>query len=268
MNNFTTRTIFGSLYVALVVGCIFLGLPYFIGLMAFFSFLALQEMSALGERARVPSVIITNLLYPGIIIYLGIFNSENLIALDNYLLIIIFLIHLITIFLIKFDLKKGKFPSMLLTTLYIWLPLAFLAFFFVKEYNEKLLLLFFTTIWAFDSMCYVVGRMMGKTPLFPNISPKKTIEGFIGGTVLTFIVVFVTNHFYFNLENTSLIILTIAIIISSLFGDYIQSYFKRKLGIKDSGKILPGHGGILDRLDSVLLSTLPFIIILRLLTLN
>jgi phosphatidate cytidylyltransferase len=117
-------------------------------------------------------------------------------------------------------------------------------------------------------MCYVSGRSFGKTPIFPKVSPKKTVEGLVGGVVLTLLLVGVLNHFYIQLENSQWVLLTLTISFFALWGDYTQSFMKRKIGIKDSGKLIPGHGGILDRIDSVLFSALPFIIILRLLTLN
>lgn len=268
MNNLTLRLLFGSLYVALILTAIFFGSFYFTILVAIFSFLSLQEMSALGGRGRITSVIVTNLLYPGIIIYLGIFNKENLIEMGTYLLWIIWAIHLVTAFFIRKDLQNGKFPTMLFTTLYIWLPLAFLAFSFVRNFEIKYLILFFATIWVFDSMCYVAGRLLGKKPLFPNVSPKKTVEGLLGGLVLTLCMMWVLNHFYLNMIWSQWVLITIVVSFFALWGDYVQSFMKRKLGVKDSGTLIPGHGGVLDRLDSVLFSALPFIIILRLLTLN
>lgn len=78
----------------------------------------------------------------------------------------------------------------------------------------------------------------------------------------------VLNHFYLNLIWSQWVLITIVVSFFALWGDYVQSFMKRKLGVKDSGTLIPGHGGVLDRLDSVLFSALPFIIILRLLTLN
>jgi phosphatidate cytidylyltransferase len=113
-------------------------------------------------------------------------------------------------------------------------------------------------------MAYVVGKWLGKTPIFPKVSPKKTIEGTLGGTIVTVLIMSVLNAYWFQLE-ASVYLLTIVIIFFATFGDFVESYMKRKLGIKDSGTLIPGHGGILDRLDSVYLSALPFIIILILL---
>jgi phosphatidate cytidylyltransferase len=114
-------------------------------------------------------------------------------------------------------------------------------------------------IWTNDTFAYLVGKNFGKNKLFPSVSPKKTIEGFMGGVVFTCIASVLLSKFY--IESTILYIwIIIAIIVSffSTLGDLIQSKFKRVAGVKDSGNIMPGHGGILDRLDSIIF-VVPFI---------
>ncbi|MGM9986523.1 MAG: phosphatidate cytidylyltransferase [Bacillaceae bacterium] len=108
-------------------------------------------------------------------------------------------------------------------------------------------------IWATDSGAYFVGKAVGKRKLWPEISPNKTIEGSLGG-ILCAIVVAIVYHFFVSL-NVTLPMLIIVTIFASVFGqmgDLVQSAFKRHYGVKDSGNILPGHGGILDRFDSLL----------------
>jgi len=126
-------------------------------------------------------------------------------------------------------------------------------------YNPKILISILILIWANDTFAYVVGKSIGKNKLFPSVSPKKTIEGFIGGIVFTVISSALLSKFYIE-SNILYIWIIIAIIVSifSTLGDLIQSKFKRVAGIKDSGKIMPGHGGILDRLDSIIF-VIPFI---------
>ncbi|MEH7471344.1 CDP-archaeol synthase, partial [Priestia megaterium] len=100
---------------------------------------------------------------------------------------------------------------------------------------------------------YFIGRAMGKRKLWPEISPNKTIEGFVGGVVCA-IVVAVVFKLLANIDQTMIELLVIGIIVSLFgqMGDLVQSAFKRHYGVKDSGKILPGHGGILDRFDSLM----------------
>ena len=127
--------------------------------------------------------------------------------------------------------------------------------------STEYILFYLIAIWLYDSMAYVVGKWLGKTPIFPKVSPKKTIEGTLGGAIVTVLIMSVLNTYWLRLEEP-MYLLTIVIIFFATFGDFVESFMKRKLGVKDSGTLIHGHGGILDRLDSIYLSALPFIIIL------
>ncbi|KRK11337.1 phosphatidate cytidylyltransferase [Ligilactobacillus pobuzihii E100301 = KCTC 13174] len=110
-------------------------------------------------------------------------------------------------------------------------------------------------VWITDSGAYLIGRKLGKHKLAPNISPNKTWEGSIGGTIATVIIVglyvfFLQEHFTYSLPLMLLMVLILSI--AGQFGDLAESAYKRYFDVKDSGKILPGHGGILDRFDSIL----------------
>ena len=109
----------------------------------------------------------------------------------------------------------------------------------------------FLVVWLTDTGAYIFGRLMGKHKLWPVISPNKTIEGFIGGLICSLIVPIVMLFFVdFNLNIWLLLLVTIILSIFGQLGDLVESGFKRHFGVKDSGRILPGHGGILDRFDS------------------
>ncbi len=116
----------------------------------------------------------------------------------------------------------------------------------------------FLLIWSNDTFAYLIGRMIGKTKLFERISPKKTWEGTLGGIFMTVLVGFLIGEFLPTNEPLWFW-LGAAIIIApcAILGDLYESMFKRSLKIKDSGSILPGHGGILDRFDAVFFSV-PF----------
>ena len=119
-------------------------------------------------------------------------------------------------------------------------------------YGGYFLVAVFALIWLYDSASYVVGSLVGKTPLFPRISPKKTIEGLIGGVVVTLAAAWFINHIpHLNIfSNIEWVFITALIIIGATFGDLVESMLKRSLNIKDSGRIMPGHGGFLDRFDA------------------
>ena len=119
-------------------------------------------------------------------------------------------------------------------------------------------MLLIASIWINDTMAYIVGSFIGKTPLSP-ISPKKTWEGTIGGAILCIVVVTTVGYFVLGMtEYISLIVVSGIAAVMGTLGDLLESKLKRMAGIKDSGSFMPGHGGFLDRFDSLLLAT-PFV---------
>ena len=121
------------------------------------------------------------------------------------------------------------------------------------DYNPKIIIGIFILIWTNDTFAYLVGKSIGKNKLFERISPKKTIEGFVGGFIFSIIAGIIIAKYLLNTSNLTIWIGTaILVSIFATLGDLIQSRFKRIAGVKDSGKIMPGHGGILDRLDSMI----------------
>ena len=174
---------------------------------------------------------------------------------------IFYLMLLLVCFLLTFELVKVTNEM----NIFFWIQIFFiiLIILFLPTF-EKLRQLFFIGIMISvltDAGAYYVGKTIGNIKIFPTTSPNKTLEGIIGGSL--FCVVFLSILFWyfpsFFTLNTNLTVFVFLIVISSLasiFGDYLQSRFKRTQGIKDSGNILPGHGGLSDRLDSHLV-TLP-----------
>ena len=121
--------------------------------------------------------------------------------------------------------------------------------------------------WCNDTFAYLVGKSIGKHKLLERVSPKKTIEGFIGGMMFTIIASIIISKFYAFFSVTLWIITAIIIALFGTLGDLVESKFKREAGVKDSGNIMPGHGGILDRLDSVIF-VIPYLYILYLIYFN
>lgn len=108
------------------------------------------------------------------------------------------------------------------------------------------------TVAAFDTGSYIAGKLFGHHTIAPTISPNKTWQGFFGGLILTYIVVFACNHYTNTFTLADIIIFTPLICIIAFMGDLFESGLKRTVGVKDSGFLLPGHGGILDRIDGIL----------------
>lgn len=134
---------------------------------------------------------------------------------------------------------------------FAWFSLAWLR---EQPQGELLILLLLFIIWAADIGAYFAGRSFGRNKLAPSISPGKTREGLLGGTLLALLVAFLTAHLAFGLPSSPLLFLlmTVVTVLASATGDLFISLHKRTVGLKDSGKLFPGHGGVLDRFDSLL----------------
>lgn len=124
---------------------------------------------------------------------------------------------------------------------------------YVYEKGWLLPMLIIATIWINDTMAYLVGSFIGKTPFSP-ISPKKTWEGTAGGAILAIAVVTVVGVYWLQLPWVQLLLITITTAVMGTLGDLLESKLKRMAGVKDSGSFMPGHGGFLDRFDSLLLA--------------
>ncbi|MEH0158012.1 phosphatidate cytidylyltransferase [Limibacter armeniacum] len=170
-----------------------------------------------------------------------------------------------TVYLVKLYKKDDKKPfiNIALTFLgiaYVALPISLInaASFFENEYHFEIPLGLICILWASDTGAYFSGKTFGKRKLFERVSPKKTWEGSIGGTILAVIVSLVFAQFFDTLATWMWVIFALIIVIMGTYGDLVESLFKRSIHIKDSGRSIPGHGGFLDRFDGLLLAA-PFI---------
>ena len=165
------------------------------------------------------------------------------------------------------DAMPGNGPLAWLDGYFVLLPTA-LGLLILKlndPSSPQLLLIFFFTIWSADTGAYLAGRTWGKHKLAPAISPGKTIEGLLGGVVAALIAATLAGVLVLELPMEKLVPWLFAIVLVTLFsvvGDLFESIYKRRAGLKDSGKLLPGHGGVLDRIDSACAALPPYVLVL------
>lgn len=241
-----------------------------IGDMPFIFFIYLIATIGLTELLRMRRIPLVSI--PGIIGALGlwlillpakstIFPIGFLSITDVYTVIILFLLAYTVLVRNKFTFDEAGF--VILTTLYVGIGFYFLIETRLGTSGFSNILFAFFIIWATDTGAYFVGKAFGKRKLWPDISPNKTVEGAVGG-ILTACVVAVIFHLVHPFPHSMLIVIFVTIFASMVgqVGDLVESAFKRNYGVKDSGKLLPGHGGILDRFDS-LLFVLPFLHLLQ-----
>ena len=264
MNNLTQRIITGSLFVAALVFCILwnsysIGIVFFVCLLI--GSLELTKLLNNGEPNKIASL--------SKIVVLGNAYVLSFLILRESIEIkwIFILIPLITLFFVYdlFTTKTNSFRNLneiLFGLLYVFIPFMSLNILGTSEKfatkvemtnSQHILLGFFVILWTSDSMAYVTGKLIGKNKIAPAISPGKTWEGVIGGFAFSLVAAFLISYFT---ESSLYLWLGMAAIISSFgfIGDLSESMLKRKAGLKDSGNLLPGHGGILDRFDGIVFS--------------
>jgi len=252
-----TRTITGLLYGLTLTVCLIINHYSFYIFFFLVLILALKEFYQLAEKKNVkPQKIL------GFTIALGMYISSYLLHVNEKMsYLTLNLVLALTFLLFAVELFRGKEISFLnigttiLGIIYIALPLSllsFLAFDTNNQYNYHLILSIFILVWLSDVGGYFAGINFGKHKLLERISPKKTWEGVAGGLVLCIIGSYILCQFFPIMDIYMWLLLGVLICVSSVIGDLIESMLKRSANIKDSGNILPGHGGILDRFDSIL----------------
>ncbi|MED3850417.1 phosphatidate cytidylyltransferase [Priestia megaterium] len=234
--------------IVLIGGLPFTLIMYVIGTVGVIELLKMKHLKAMSFPSIISLLLTWVFLLPNGRDVAFQFLSEHKIevALAAVLLLLMYTV------IVKNKFTFDDVGFILLTTVYV--GFGFHYFIEVRqEFGLVYLFFAFLIIWATDSGAYFIGRAMGKRKLWPEISPNKTIEGFVGGVVCAIIVAIVFKLLA-NIDQTMIELLVIGIIVSLFgqMGDLVQSAFKRHYGVKDSGKILPGHGGILDRFDSLM----------------
>ncbi|MDR0939968.1 MAG: phosphatidate cytidylyltransferase [Mediterranea sp.] len=265
MNNFTRRSITGVLFVAVLVGCILYSPISFGALFVVVTALTTYEFGQLvnlrmpgASLNKVVTMLGSAFLFLSILAFcIDAIGSKVFIP---YLLLLMYL--LISELYLKKDNPALNWACSMLSQIYIGLPFALLNVLAFQanpgngtvSYNYILPLSIFIFLWLSDTGAYCVGSLMGKHRLFERISPKKSWEGSIGGGVVAIASSFLLAHCFPFMSMPAWAGLALTVVVFGTWGDLTESLFKRQLGVKDSGNILPGHGGMLDRFDSALLA--------------
>ena len=262
MKNFIQRAITGLIFVAVLIGCI-IGSPLSFGvLFCIISAMATAEFCNLmnqqeGVKMNRNICVLGSMTLFLCFFYSGMNPAQTSIFIP-YLIIIIYL--MISELYLKKENPLNSWAYAMLSQLYVGLPfallnvLAFQSNGIGSEYLFILPLSIFGFNWINDTGAYCTGMLLGKHPLFKRISPKKSWEGSIGGATLSVAASFALAHYFPIMSTAAWVGMSLVVVVFGTWGDLTESLMKRHLGIKDSGNILPGHGGMLDRFDSAIMA--------------
>lgn len=270
MKNLIIRSISGAVFVGLVIASILVSHIFFSSLFLLITILCLYEFYSNVKNSGIAvqgtlGIIIGAILFTIIsVICIGLNKGIDLFILMSVIIPLLFIVFIVELW----RNKPNPFTNIAFTILgivYIAVPLGAMNFLLNPEMEEgvyltSIVLGLFALSWTNDTFAYLTGILLGKHRLFERHSPKKSWEGFWGGLIFTLIFAYVLYRIvpdtYLNLFDW--IVIGVIVSVIGTLGDLVESMFKRSLNVKDSGKIMPGHGGMLDRLDGILI-VLPFI---------
>jgi len=266
MNNLAVRSITGAGFVVVMLGSVLLGQFVFSLLFLLVAVLGLNEFYALyrderGNPGRMPAMATGLILYLSLALHAGGYVDWRIFLLNIPVTFLLFIVEL-------WRKQSQPFLSISLSLsgiIYISLPLGLSLYLFNPDVPSGfghfgVMLGFLLILWLNDTGAYLIGSWIGKHKLFERISPKKTWEGSMGGAFMALLTSWGMALLVKGIPLWQWISIGLIIVIFGTLGDLVESMLKRSLGIKDSGTILPGHGGILDRFDALLLAV-PFVFV-------
>ena len=258
MKNIIQRTFSGLVYLIIVIGSLILGKYTFGAVFLLIGILALIEFYTISGIFKSRPYALMGILIGAMAFIISFLVVTQLIA-AGYLSLLVMLPLLAMIGMLYDNNNRALpgFTGMIAGVLYIFLPLVLmlcLAFPPVTNhlYTYRIILGILSLIWINDTSAYLFGITIGRHRLFQRISPKKSWEGFIGGSLITILISLWMNKLTGILSVTDWIILAVIVSVFGVYGDLAESLIKRNYNRKDSGSIIPGHGGVLDRIDSIL----------------
>ena len=257
MKELLIRTVSGAVLVAVIIACVLLSPWSMVALALLIVAVGTYEMGRLQHIEDLWHLVIGELMAVGAflaVVLWALFRWPTLYAAFLFAM----MPFLLALFSKTYDFKSiaaFSFGSMV----FLSLPCAMRVVMHLL-FSPKMVLLLFALLWVNDTFAYLTGRLLGKHKLFERISPGKTIEGSIGGLLFTMVGVIVFSHYVAWLPMKTAVGMGLIAVIFGTLGDLCESMLKRQAGVKDSGKLIPGHGGILDRFDSVLFA-IPFVFV-------
>ncbi|MEX0995524.1 MAG: phosphatidate cytidylyltransferase [Flavobacteriaceae bacterium] len=258
MKELLIRALSGSIYVFILLAATYLSPLTFLVLFTILGIICLKEFLKLIHLKSI-------ILYGILILFIFLFSYLQFDFYATKLLLL--LTGFINLFLLKDLLWTSMIPMFekkkyIVTILYLISGFVFITLipFYNNEYAPDLIAAVFILVWANDIFAFLIGKNFGKRKLLERVSPNKTVEGFIGGLVAASFASFFIFKYLAIFNPVFWLGLAILISLFGPIGDFVQSKFKRQAGVKDSGSLIPGHGGIYDRLDSVIFAS-PFIYI-------
>lgn len=245
------RVISATVMAPIVLAAVYLGGFYFLSLVFLVALLAGYEyLKMLREKAFAPSYLL-GLLLIALLIADAQWSQQGLLLWG---------MTFFPLALLVVEVFRGNMPGALVNWgltiaggAYIGLSLGHFVRLRAMDQGMQWLLLALLGTWICDTGAYFVGKGLGKRRFFPKISPKKTLEGAIGGLISGVVTVVLLGYYMLGLRIGWSFILGLLVVFGATFGDLAESVIKRQVGVKDSGSLIPGHGGMLDRVDSLLL---------------
>jgi phosphatidate cytidylyltransferase len=263
------RAVTGLIFVAIITFCVYWGASTFVILFALITWLCLREFLGLVLTRNHRRDLIRRGLGVGMgmlpFVLATILQMELVQDRSSFIAITAILVFpfIFSSFIYELYTKSDRpftnVAYIVLAMVYIGVPFGLLTFIAFDEgvYYPNLVFALLAMNWANDSGAYFIGSRFGKTPLFPSISPKKTWEGSLGGMAITLALSLGICNFFGDLHMTDWVVLSVIVVVFGSLGDLVESMLKRSVQIKDSGSLLPGHGGMLDRFDAFIF-LLPF----------
>jgi phosphatidate cytidylyltransferase len=259
LNNFFKRTLTAGGFVAVLLLSTWYSQWTFSLLFFLITILGTWEFYTLSEKDAQPQKI------SGTLLAAFIFAASSMVCMGYPAAILVILLPLCFIVFMAELFTKSAHPFRniaftFLGIIYVAVPFSLLNYLLTldSKYNFEILFGLWLILWSNDTGAYLAGSAFGKNKLFPRVSPGKSWEGCIGGAIAAFVVAWIISGWYESIRTCDWFVIAGILVVAGTLGDLVESLLKRSINVKDSGTLLPGHGGILDRFDSLLMAT-PFV---------